>query len=347
MLLIVAHHYVVNSGLKEMLQLEPLNVASTLMVLFGAWGKTGINCFVLITGYFMCRSNYSWNKLLKLYLQILFYVIVIYSIFCITGYEKLTIYNILWKIWPAKSIADDFISCFLLFYLFIPFINIFISSLDKKNYLRLVILMLIIFSLLPTIPKIIMTFNYVGWFVILYLIGAYIRNFESNLKISHQKWGYITLILLILASLTVIGMTAIYKLKYIPNFAPYYFISDSNKILSLMIAISSFMFFKDLRIPHSRLINVIGGTTFGVLLIHANSNAMRTWLWKETINCTENYNDDVLFSFGYALGSVVVIFIVCSGIDWFRGNFIEPYLIKVVKKIFTPIQRKVSSIIKL
>ena len=98
MLLIVAHHYVVNSGLFEILYDAPLNVSSTLMILLGAWGKTGINCFVLITGYFMCKSSFTWEKLLKLYLQILFYTIIIYSIFCFTGHEKLSLYNIIWKI---------------------------------------------------------------------------------------------------------------------------------------------------------------------------------------------------------------------------------------------------------
>ncbi len=55
MLLIIAHHYVVNSGLTEILYVNPLSSKSIFLFLFGAWGKTGINCFVLITGYFMCK----------------------------------------------------------------------------------------------------------------------------------------------------------------------------------------------------------------------------------------------------------------------------------------------------
>lgn len=249
--------------------------------------------------------------------------------------------------WPAKSIADDFVSCFLVFYLFIPFINIFLAGLNKKNHIRVAILLIFVFSLLPTIPKINLTFNYVGWFMIIYLIGAYIRNYGFYRKIRTKVWGWISLVLLIIASCTVIGMTALYKFKYIPYFAPYYLLADSNKILSLMIAVSSFMFFKDLKMPYSRLINTVGGATFGVLLIHANSNAMRTWLWKETVDCTGNFRDDVLLTVGYALGSVLVIFIVCAGIDWFRGKFIEPHLIKGVKKLFAPVQRKISSLIKI
>ena len=48
MLLIVAHHYVVNSGLlspQGPICLDPTAPKSLFLLLFGAWGKTGINCF--------------------------------------------------------------------------------------------------------------------------------------------------------------------------------------------------------------------------------------------------------------------------------------------------------------
>lgn len=347
MLLIVAHHYVVNSGLIQVIENEPLDAPSCAMLIFGAWGKTGINCFVLITGYFMCRSRFTWDKLLKLYMQILFYTVIIYGVFCVTGHERLSVYDILWKIWPVKSINSGFTSCFILFYLFIPFLNIFLRNLDHKNHLRLLIVLLFSFSLLPTIPLIHHSFNYVGWFIVLYLVGSYIREYGISNKISHKAWGFISIFFILIASISVLGMASLYKLNYIPNFLPFFFISDSNKILSLAIAVSSFMYFKDLRIPHSRLINAVGGATFGVLLIHANSDAMRTWLWGETVDCIGNYREDILWTVGYATGSVLVIFILCTGIDWFRGKFIEPHLITWVKDIFRPVGRKFSKLINI
>ena len=110
-----------------------------------------------------------------------------------------------------------------------------------------------------------------------------------------------------------------------------------------MIAVSSFMYFKDLNIPHSRIINAIGGATFGVLLIHANSDAMRTWLWRETIDCVGNYTDDVWMTLGYAAGCVLIIFVSCAGIDWFRGKFIEPKLLEGIKRLFTPLVRRIRN----
>ena len=78
MMVIVAHHYVVNSGLLEVMETNLSSNRTLFYYLFGLWGKVGINCFVLITGYFMCTSNITIRKFLKLLLEIEFYNVVIY-----------------------------------------------------------------------------------------------------------------------------------------------------------------------------------------------------------------------------------------------------------------------------
>ncbi|MBD5226362.1 MAG: acyltransferase [Bacteroidales bacterium] len=330
MLLIVAHHYVVNSGLLQLLQDSPWSAASSLMLVFGGWGKTGINCFLLITGYFMCKSEMSWRKLLKLYLQIVFYAVIIYTIFCITGHERLSIAGVVKLFMPVKGITNsNFVSCFLLFYLFIPFLNIFLRAIDRKQHKYLTILLLVLYSLFGGIPGIRMEFNYVSWFMALYIIAAYIRNYGFLPKVSYKSWGWIALALTVAGSASVVALEFIYKQNYTSHFLPYFLVADSNKFMSVAIAVSSFMFFKDLKIPHSRIINALGGATFGVLLIHANSDAMRRWLWQETVDCSGHFGESALLTLGYALVSVLVIFIVCAGIDWFRGRFLEPQYMRI------------------
>lgn len=47
MLLIIAHHYVVNSGLMDsegVIYSDLMSSGSVFLLLFGAWGKIGINC---------------------------------------------------------------------------------------------------------------------------------------------------------------------------------------------------------------------------------------------------------------------------------------------------------------
>lgn len=59
MFMIVCHHYVMNSGLMELLPKNQFSLNSIFYYLFGMWVKTGINSFVLITGYFMVSSFYQ------------------------------------------------------------------------------------------------------------------------------------------------------------------------------------------------------------------------------------------------------------------------------------------------
>jgi len=342
MLMIVAHHYVVNSGLMQILKESDAILSSGLMLLFGAWGKTGINCFVLITGYFMCKSSFSLKKLVKLYLQIAFYGSVIYVIFCIAGKESFSPFRLLWSIWPVKSIALDFVSCFLIFYLFIPILNILVNSMDRRLHRRLVVILVVIFSVLPSFPRIGMTHNYVSWFMALYMIASYIRKYGMFPGVSHRQWGYLTIASAMTGSLSVLIMIACYRAGYVSGFNPYFFVSDSNKFLSVAIAVCSFMYFKDLKIPCSKFINLVGASTFGVLLIHANSDTMRQWLWQETVDCVGHYGDSAMWTLGYAMASVLTIFTICAGIDWFRAKYLEPRAVDFVydrsKRLFNRLQ---------
>ena len=109
MLLIVSHHYVVNSGLLEpggVAYSEPLSPKSLFLLVFGAWGKVGINCFVMITGYYMCKSHITFRKFMKLFCEVMFYRIVIYFVFFVTGYEPFAL-----EIVVPVTIAEILIKC--------------------------------------------------------------------------------------------------------------------------------------------------------------------------------------------------------------------------------------------
>ena len=102
-----------------------------------------------------------------------------------------------------------------------------------------------------------------------------------------------------------------------------FFVSDSNKIFAVAVSVTSFLFFKNLNIPYSRLINVLGGASFGVLLIHANSDAMRQWLWKDIVDCVGHYSLPILQLIGYSVGVVFAVYAICAFIDFLRLKCIE------------------------
>lgn len=81
-----------NSGIADILfSNSSMGVKNIFYLIFGCGGKTGINCFVLITGYFMCKSKITLRKFLKLFCEAEFYSFVIFMIFWITGYEPFSI----------------------------------------------------------------------------------------------------------------------------------------------------------------------------------------------------------------------------------------------------------------
>ncbi len=294
------------------MQQDNLSGDSIFLWLFGMWGKTGINCFVLITGYFMCKSSITVEKFLKLALQIIFYGVVIYSIFIISGYEEFSVKQFLKKFLPIKSISDGFTGCYVAFFLFIPFLNILVRNMNKKMHGYLLALSLGIYTIFATGFHVRM--NYVSWFIILYFISSYIRLYGLLPSINNKKWGIISLCMVVLSMLSVSGLLYI-------NRSPYRLVADSNAIFAVLTSVSLFMFFKDLRIPQSRFINTVAASTFGVLLIHANSDTMRQWLWVDVLNNVGQYGTDTMVL--HAIGSVAAVFAICILIDRLRIVFLE------------------------
>lgn len=333
MLLIVTHHYVVNSGLLPIMAEKPLSYSSIFLYLMGMWGKTGINCFVLITGYFMCKSNITIRKFLKLLLEIEFYNIAIYLIFTISGYETFSIKGCLKSVLPITSVSNGFTSCFLLFYLFIPFLNILINQLSKKQHLLLISLCLFTYTILGSLPKIDVTMNYVSWFCVLYIISSYFRIYGLPIKVS--RWKLLTILSVLLSILSVLGFLYLNE-RFHLSLYPYRLVSDSNSIFAILTGICSFMFFKNLKIKNNKIINLISRSAFGVLLIHANSDTMRQWLWNDTLNNLEFYQSP--FIIVHLIISVLSIYIICTLIDYLRINYVETPLFKTIDKYYKKIQ---------
>jgi hypothetical protein len=331
MLLIVAHHYVVNSGLTDLMYQDGLTVRSIFLFLFGAWGKVGINCFVLITGYFMCKSKITAHKFFKLLFEIEFYKIVIYFIFLATGYESFSLKGLVKAFLPIMSVSTGFTSCYILFYLVIPFLNILIRNMNEKQHVALLVLVAFIYVILGTIPKITVTFNYVTWFIVLYFIAAYLRMYPKKIFDSTKFWGWMSLLCFIVSCASIVVMMVIDQ-KFNTSGHAFYFVNDSNKILAVVDSICWFMFFKNIKIKNSKIINTIAASTFGVLLIHANSDTMRQWLWKDLLNNVGMFDSNLLYV--HAIVSVLVIFIVCAAIDYLRILLIEKPFLKWWDKVW-------------
>lgn len=341
MFLIVAHHYVVNSGVMELMNEDSSSANSIFLYIFGMWGKTAINCFLMITGYFMCTSKITLKKFLKLILWIYFYKLIIYVIFVMTGYESITIMRLFKLLMPVWGFERNFISCFIGFWLGIPFLNILIQNMNKRQHLLLLLLSIGMNTILGSIPSFGIAMNYVTWFSIIYIIASFIRLYPETTILIKQKritfhsthiWLWMSLASVFSAILSVVFFVVILPRIGLSNYA-YFFVSDCNKLFAVLVSVTTFLWFKNIKLNYNKNINSIGASTFGVLLIHANSNAMRQWLWKDFIDVSGHYSLPLLHIIIFSICVVSCVFIVCIIIDQFRVKYIEPFYMKLFSKI--------------
>ena len=331
MLLIVAHHYVVNSGMLGEISMPPYTWKQHFLYVFGMWGKIGINCFVLITGYFMCKSDITVRKFLKLLLEVLFYNVVIYAIFALSGYEPFTIKGVLSAINPIGSIADGFTSCFLIYYLLIPFLNAMVNHITRKQHAILIGICMLFFVLWDHIPGVEYRFNYVGWFCVLHVIASYIRFYLPADKEKANNKHEVLLIITggVFAVLSVIGQSLMTEQGWHVGWQ--YKWVNCNAIIGVISSVMMFIGFKDLRIKYSPLINSIAASTFGVLMIHANSDTMRRWLWQDLCHNVDRVSSPYMPL--HAIGCVLAIFMACILIDKVRIYIFEKPMFKVVDRV--------------
>lgn len=320
MLGIVASHYRGASGLMDLVNTSnPLTSNSLFLLLFGCWGKVGINGFVLISGYFMCKSNITFKKFLKLVLEWFFYKYVILIIFIVTGYQSLSLRELAKAVIPFRTLTNMFTPCYVVFFLFIPFMNILIQNMKEKTHRYLVILVLGIFSVWASIPFVDVGSSYVFWFMAVYLVASYIRLYPIPVFDNTKFWGYMSLSAIVFSYLSVIFMAWVKQRFGYQDY--FFFLSDSNKITSLIVALCFFMFFKNMKLKHIPWINQIAKSTFGVLCIHASSDEMRRWLWVDTLKNVKYFNSPYLVL--HAFGAVLIVFTACTIIDQLRIKFIE------------------------
>lgn len=323
MLFIVAHHYVVNSGLNSLIEKNStVSMNSIFLAIFGAEGKTGINCFVLITGYFMCTSNITKKKFLKLLLEVEVYNLIINLIFLLFGNYPMTAKDFWCALLPVK-IGTGFTWSYLFFYLFIPYINKLIQAMKEKEHLGLIGLGIFLFTILPSVLsnliKFQVSFDYISWFMIVYFIGAYIRLYPKTWFDNKARWGIATGSSLFISWSSVLVLYFMTKAGICKE-TYYFFVANSNKILALITAVCAFMWFKNIEIKRSKIINTMAGSTFAVLIIHDNSSVMRKWLWKDILHTTAFFHSKYVFL--HAIISVIGVYLICTFIDIIRKKMI-------------------------
>ncbi len=336
MLMIVAYHLLCY-GIAPDVAASPL-LSKIVVATFCSGGKIGVNGFVLLSGYFLCVSASSAKpkRLLKLYLQMFFYSMGTFLVMAALGICRFNLDDVVAFIFPIGRSTYPFATNFFFLMLLSPFINLLIKALDRKNYLRLLAVSFVIFSLIPTIIEVRYPYENLVWFVFLYLLAGFVRLYPMPLF--DRKW----LALGVAAGCYCIiaGYRAMLGalLPHIPilRFIPPAMTSRSNAVPVLLCALGLLLFFKNVKVKGSRIINLIASATFGVYLLHDHSKAMRQLLWKDLFDCRPFLSDTAALTWRI-LAAVAAVFAVGIVIDLIRQYALEKPLFLWINKIkWTP-----------
>ena len=291
-------------------------------------GNLGVIIFVITTGYFMIQKEIKLKKVILFELQVLFYSVGIYILFCMIGILKFNLKEMVKCFFPVITKQYWFFSVYIIFYLFIPYVNKFILSLNKKDFNKYIIMMIICFSIIPTFLAVDFLKNEILQFLLFYSLGAYV-----NINIDYFKNKKIIKYILLLCIIILFAYTSglILLSKYNVNLLnKIFFFSYRSSILMIIIAVCLLSISLSFKGFSSKIINNISSCVFGIYLIHDNPN-MRVLLWNNIFNGTKFTNSYFLLL--YMILSVFIVFLISLFIELIRKYTIEKWNIKCLDVI--------------
>ena len=319
MLMIVLHHYSVHGGFSLEENNFMLNGYILSVVTLGEWA---VNIFILIYGYFSVTSQFNIKRIIRLYAQVWFYSAVLFAAYTLWNRE-LHIGFALRAVTPIISDQYWFFSKYILLCMLMPFINTFIQNMSREKHRMLIALLTFVWCILPSVlPRF---FEYalgtgeMGAFILLYLIGAYMRLYPDS-RICTAKWGGFSAT----GSLAVIMLYQLVQSMYkIPFLYLECYLNSS--ILSVCFAVGMLAVFTNMKLKPNKFINRIAACTFGVYLIHDN-DYVRPFLWHYLLKNSEYQSSPYMIV--HMLISVISVFVICTIIEFIRKQTVGRLLDK-------------------
>lgn len=181
MLLIIAYHFavhgLVNTGFFD-------NNNNYVINAFAIGGKLGVSVFVLISGYFSTGHKLNYRRLATLEFEVLFYSIGLYLVSLLTDLEISR--SDLKVLFPVIFSEYWFITDYLILMLLSPFLNAAICNTEKKSLKNIILLSICIWSLLPCLLRENTTYSDLIWFIVLYILAAYLKNTGGGGGFHHE-----------------------------------------------------------------------------------------------------------------------------------------------------------------
>ena len=150
--------------------------------------RCSVNIFFIISGFFLCKKDFSLNRIIKVYSQMLFASILSFVICVLLNIKEVDYLDLLKTIMPLLTNHYWFISVYIIVVIFSPAINLLI---EKEEYVRIRKGILVgggILTLYITLNPFIIGNTMIGgdhsllWALFCYFIGGCISKYGINVK---------------------------------------------------------------------------------------------------------------------------------------------------------------------
>lgn len=323
---ILALHYALQSG-SESFGYVDFSLNSVFIQSISMFGRLACTIFALITGYYMIQSETNYTKIISKDFELLF-KLIIYSYFLIIVNAIFHFASLsggeLIKAGVPFVFENWYIKYYLLFSLLVPYLNIGLKKLNELQYRKLVVIILLLWSVIPTLTINTISSGELDFFIAVYIIGGYIRLHVDLDRINSTKLKVfmLTSIVALIGSVLFFDCLGII-LKSDALIAKATWFKNYNSILAVCCAISVFIYFLRKRF-YVGAINNISKTALGIYIL-SDSIVVRNYIWN-VVSPNENYVDNPYL---HAAIKILVVFVLCMLIDLAYDGTLG----KVVKRI--------------
>lgn len=267
MLFIVLNHCILNIATNRLtLDIAPINFYLTDFVYQVAYN--GVNIFILISGYFLVntsRNTTNWEKVIKLWLSVFFYSVIIYIIFIIFSNKTFDLKDLIHALMPIRYNSYWFVTQYIGIYILSPFIANWARRMSKEEYKVCLVSFFIITSILQ-LDGLKGGFSLI-WFLFLFLFAGYIQLWKKTSNML-RKWESNSGTIFLIISFLLFVFSLFFNDSHL-NIVTYW--GFYNGPLLFISSVSLFLFF--MKIKTSKIVvwcSKLSPYMFGVYLIHEN-----------------------------------------------------------------------------
>ena len=349
MLMVLVLHVLGYGGILRNAAALSLNYEAAWLLNILAYGA--VNCYALISGFVGVGSNYKPHRIVMLWLQVVFYTLLITFAFSILVPDAV-VGGKPWEMAMLPVLFDQYwyFTAYFCMFFFIPVLNYLLHTLDKKQMEKLLLAIVLLFSIYPTIRGEDIFGTRSGysmlWLSVLYLIGGYIKKYRLADGIGRKKamFTFLGCILVTWGSKFILEYSSLYKSGEVTGWN--YLVSYVSPTI-LLGAIALLLFFANSPMKGkrtSRFIRLFAPAAFSVYLIHLHPLCIDNLLLNRFVSFADKPVLQMMADIGAVVGTVYVI---CSLADMVRIKIfkllrVEQFSMWIVKTAAQSLNRCVN-----